>query len=378
MDLEKCVGDLMQSDSIEVKAELLCKGVKINSNLIKEFTWKMLGQEEPTYSKRTGLAGIQILIGNNCRANTSFGDKFTKSSPYAIIIKDGTFVLTRNGNICQNIRLIPPPEWYFKKTSDNILMSSILVVEGSKTLIMSYRNYCDYYKIKKQCLFCALNYNRRRWKSGKSHLANIIETLNVALKYNPNYNFHLTGGNTLTKDKGLVNCIKYIQAIRQESNIPISVELAPPDTNNYLDTLSNVGCNSVVINLEIWDEGKRQEICPGKYQISKQRYFESWKYALDLFGENQVASVLIAGLEPKESIIEGAKQLIQIGVIPIIMPFRPIDGCGLEKHPLTSPTDVLYISKYVATLMKEKGLNPNLQPGCTSCGACSIDVDCLK
>ncbi len=232
----------MYSDLIKIKSELLCKGVKIDSNLFNEFICEILYQKKTNFGKRTGLAGVQLLIGDR-------------------------------------------------------------------------------------------------------YIARL-----------PNY-------------------LEYIKAIRQEFSVPILLELALPNTNNYLDKLADAGCNSLVINIEIWDNHKRLEICPGKFQISKQRYFETWKCVLGLFVENQVASVLVAGLETKESTLEVAKQLIQIGVIPIIMPFRPIDGCALEKHLTTSSTDILDIYRHVAILPKENGLNLRLQHGYTDCGVCSIEVD---
>jgi len=367
----------MNSNFIETKLDLLCKGIKIDSDLLEEFTWKILGHEEINYNKRTGISGVQLIIGNNYIANTSFSDKFTANSPYTIEKEKNEFIITKNKKICKYIKVLPPPKWYFKKTKDGRLMSNVLTIEGSRTLIMSCYNYCDYFKSGNQCLFCALNYNVKKQKDGKIIIENIIETLQNALDDNPNLHLHLTGGNTLTPDKGLLNYLEYIKAIREVSDIPISVELAPPDTNNYFDKLAEAGCNSIIINCEIWNDHKRKEICPGKSQIRKKRYFESWKYGLELFGENQVSSVLIGGLEPRESTLNGAKELIKNGIIPIIMPFRPIDGSALENHSTVSISDILFISKYVASLMKENGLNPELQPGCTSCGACSIEIDCF-
>jgi radical SAM protein (TIGR04043 family) len=368
----------MNFDFIETKLDLLCKGVKINSDLLEEFAWKILARKEISYSKRTGLSGVQLLVGTNCIANTSFNEKFTASSPYTIEKKNDEFIITKNGVICQHIKTLLPPKWYFEKTSDGTLMSNVLTIGGNKTLIMSCNTRCYYYKSGNQCLFCSFEHNMKKQKYGKIKIKNVIETLQNAMNDNPDLNLHLTGGNTQTPDKGLLNYLEYIKGIREVSDIPISVELAPPDANNYLDKLAEVGCNSVIINCEIWDDYKRKEICPGKSQISKKRYFESWKYALDLFGENQVASVLIAGIEPRESTMNGAKELIKNGIIPIIMPFRPIDGCVLENHSTIPPSDILYISKYVAHLMKKNGLNPKLQPGCTSCGACSVETDCIN
>ncbi|MFX0202780.1 MAG: hypothetical protein ACFFCW_42290 [Candidatus Hodarchaeota archaeon] len=155
--------------------------------------------------------------------------------------------------------------------------------------------------------------------------------------------------------------------------MPISIEMVPPDDDSYLDLLHEAGATSIIMNVEIWAPSLRATFCPGKCEVSVERYLDAIAYAVRLFGKGQVASVLIAGLQSKDILIEGACKLIEIGAIPTVIPFKPFDACQLSQFPTVDPSEVLAIYHTISTLLAERGLNPACQKGCTGCGGCSLE-----
>ena len=119
----------------------------------------------------------------------------------------------------------------------------------------------------------------------------------------------------------------------------------------------------------------RKEVCPGKSTISRDFYYDSLRFAVSVFGRGNVSSVLIMGIQPDDDVLAAAKELISIGVIPTIMPFKPLDETEMEKYPLPNPTNYVRISQRVAQMMKDNGLTINPCSGCASCGACSLEID---
>jgi len=63
-------------------------------------------------------------------------------------------------------------------------------------------------------------------------------------------------------------------------------------------------------------------------------------HARQIFREGAVVSHLIPGLEPIESTVEGMCELIDHGVVPLLVPFRPLPGTALEDRYLPSLDDV--------------------------------------
>jgi len=155
--------------------------------------------------------------------------------------------------------------------------------------------------------------------------------------------------------------------------MPMAVELVPPDDNSFLDELQKAGVCAVIMNIEIWDPNLRTVFCPGKAHIRRERDLDAIGYAIDKLGRGQVASVLIAGIQSNSDVIEGAKTLIGLGAVPTIIPFKPFDDCKMAHFPCTKPADVLEIYNSVADLLKQSGLDPGMQKGCTKCGGCSLE-----
>ncbi len=354
---------------IKTKIELLCWGVKSG-----RMTEHIFVEQNPYDHKRTGNVGIQLLIGESqLAANIPIGDRFTSASPYSL--NEELKLFKNNRYVCDCV-VVPPPSWYSEVLSDGTPIGKIFLQEGVSTLITAIYNGCDYFMTNQSCKFCAINlYGGKKYGVFRKSAQQIKEAFTLIKNDINGFTIDLTGGVTLTEDKGALMYIDVVKAIKEVVNIPICAEIAPPDDNKYLTELFEAGVDSFLINLEIWDDKLRQLFLPGKSLISKKRYFDVYEHAIKLVGSSKVSSVLIAGLESQYSTIEGATELINWGVIPTIMPFRPNDGSFLENFRVASPEDVYFISNHVAQRLIDKGLSPQIHPGCISCTACSSEAD---
>jgi biotin synthase-related radical SAM superfamily protein len=98
---------------------------------------------------------------------------------------------------------------------------------------------------------------------------------------------------------------------------------------------------------------------------------------VDIFGDTQVSSYVIAGIgESDESIITGSKLLVELGVYPFIVPLRPIPGSMLEKERPPSPDRMRHIYEEVAAILHDNGMSwRKNKAGCVRCRACSALAD---
>ncbi len=351
---------------LKTKAELLCWGIRPGKHMEEAYE-----KQNPFDDKRTGNAGVQLILGKEVFVNSPAGHGFCEYSPYELRRDGEKWLLFRNGRQRLECGLVEAPAWYSEKTSSGTPMPRVMTHEGRNTLITAVYNHCAYFSTGEECRFCAIACQKSlKWKKTQD----LRETAEKALKHNPNYSMNLTGGNIPTDDRGLSYYLDFVRQAR-ETGIKVMVEAAPPGNQKALEELAGAGVNAMGLNLEVWDDKLRKILCPGKSKIGKAKYFETWKNALELLGENSVCSVLLLGFEHNRSLLEGAEEMASRGVVPTLIPLRPNTGSHLENFRLPSPEEVFLASEKTAEYIERYGLRPHDQPGCTQCGACSLETD---
>ena len=100
---------------------------------------------------------------------------------------------------------------------------------------------------------------------------------------------------------------------------------------DHLEAVHDFGVNAIYMNMELFDDELALQIMPQKRAISKERYLALLAQATSIFGEGNVRSLLIVGLESIESTLDGVRALAEIGCDPILSPFRPAPETSLAK-----------------------------------------------
>jgi len=266
------------------------------------------------------------------------------------------------------------PIWYNKKTTTtNVHLSSIFLHEGLAFLHQTYSG-CDYYSKGLGCKFCGTG---SEWKIGTP--MEIGETVAEAVKENPKYHVCLGGGTRLPLNRNVDYFSECITEIRKRNpDVPIWIEMVPPESDDDIARLIELGATSFGFNIEIWDDELRNAICKGKSKIPKSRYLKAMEKVLNILGPNRVGCCLIVGLEPIESSIKGATQLASIGVQPCMLPFKPWDNSIFSNRTHCNPDDLIKASMAAAKGMIENGISPEKNGGCLLCESCTIDHDIYK
>ena len=155
-------------------------------------------------------------------------------------------------------------------------------------------------------------------------------------------------------------------------DIPVCVEMAAPDTDDWIDRLKDAGLGSILLNLELWDPEVRRRVMPGKAAITRERYLEALGHAARVLGAHQSSSQVIIGLEPVENTLQAVRAIADVGAIPLPVVFRPLAGTQLEDVPTPPLGEVLQVFDEVLRVMGERGLaGESTRSGCALCGACS-------
>jgi len=336
-----------------------------------------LGLEKGRKGGAGPAGGRFFRLKDGSCVNVPLWPSFTEKSPY--YLKNGQVFI--NDLQIKEVQLIPIPNFYSKLTSDNIPMKKIALLHGTDCIASTVVQKCMYWKNNQPCQFCGIEFSLQ---SGSTTAVKtpqqLHEVVGAAIEENVCRHMTLTIGSLNRPDKGVGVYTEIVQEIKSKHNIPIHVQLEPPETMNYFDDLFEAGVDTVGIHIESFDKNVLQAVCPGKVSISLENYKKAWKYAVQVFGENQVDSYILTGLgESDKSILEGSKLLLELGVIPYVVPFRPIAATPLETHPPPSAQRLVKLFTELAQLLRDFGADPTKnKAGCVRCGSCSPLTEAFK
>jgi len=363
------ISECMRNEILEAKAGLLCYGARANDEMLEYLSSSkiMLGNDF-VHSSNLLLKGIP--------ANVCIKQKFCIESPYVLRKSGDKIELRCNGDLVCDVSFIEIPVWGADEVEGYRI--SDFLRPHSKDCLSIWPNGKCMFAGQKQCRFCSL--------SDCTLTPSIAAQMVLrALECDPHYSINISGGVYESFDKNVDYICDIVKQIRKKSTALISVETIPPKSKDELRKFKESGVTSILMNLEIFRADERRSICPGKSIISYDEYFSAFAYGVEIFGRWKVASVLIFGLQKTCDILEAADRLISLGVMPIIMPFQPIDGIDAsltyhEEFLNMGRGDFSFRNAYINTTrtvsrMLEKERNEVMcsLEGCSECGACSIE-----
>ncbi len=366
---------------VVLRLELLSQGITLSES----FTNLLGGTlKEPLWT-RTGptSTGIDLILEKGHYVSPPIsGERWPyhyKSSPFVLTVdRANRPVITKNGEVVQSVKPFPRPSFYGKKTSNGVPMEKIGVVTGD-FLAIAIDNRCwfwGYYRDdelinykEKQCKFCGIGLSMKRDELYRKSTEEILEVTEAALAGNDVKHLGINAGTFPPPGRGHEEYAELVSAIKSKFDIWIRLSIAPPEEEKYVDILFDAGADQIGYDLEVFDDTLFQKICPGKFdEVDKgephSHFNRILSYAARTGGQNRTYSILLPGLEPRESTVAGVEHLCKMGVVPRLSVFRPIPGTALEKHPVASPVDLIYIYRHLRELTIKYGVDS----GCPGCG----------
>ncbi len=342
----------------KIKAGLLCEGA-----ILDEETQKLISDEnhllDSEFVHASNLKFRDIVI------NMNLDQGFAKNSRFRINSKKSNGVmyssLSCEGEFCGEIEFLPLPVWAHEEV-DGEKIYNWLRPHSENCISIWPNSSCA---LKEKCKFCTLD--------GIKSLSpqTVVKMIDIALDTDPHYDVNLGGGIYKSEEENIEYFCQIASGIREKHSNKISLETVPPRTKEGLERYKKAGVTTMIMNLEISNDDLRKKICPSKSEISKQRYYDAFEEAVELFGEWKVASVLIAGIQPDEDIINESRAMVAKKVIPIIMPYQPIKANGNGK--LQSERYVDVASKVADIIEAGKSNVMQSVEACVKCGACSLE-----
>jgi hypothetical protein len=277
-------------------------------------------------------------------------------APFSLERDNGVLYLKAGGMRLFPVEYEPRPQFYGLHTSDGTPMRFLAQHRLGDELMVTYNTYCHTLKHGGQCRFCALNAGSPiiPKKNGMfiQTPEQIAEVASAAYKEGAVKRLEITGGILPRRaevdfiiDVGHAVC----KALGTKTIPGGHCLLAAPNDLSQIEKLKEAGWEYIFFNLEVWNEHLFRGICPGKEEIvGREHWLKALDRAVEVFGPGNVVSILIAGLEPLDSYLEGMEYLSARGIYADPAPWFPMPGSPMEGH--SSPTVSWHLNLIVKTL----------------------------
>jgi radical SAM protein (TIGR04043 family) len=295
-------------------------------------------------------------------------------SPYTV--RDGTVWL---GEQDTGISLIPVrrPRFYDLTTADGVSYEQIARLHGADVLATTVVQTCIRYAESERCRFCTIEESLRSGATVAAKTpAQLAEVAEAAVRLDGVRQMVMTTGTTTGPDRGARALVRSVRAVLEAvPGLPIQVQCEPPG-ETWIRALREAGATAIGIHVEALDQRIRRRWMPGKSTVAMAEYEAAWDEAVRVFGPNRVSTYLLVGLgENPDELVEGAGRLIDRGVYPFVVPFRPMAGTLAARDGVGAPdAEVLrYVTERVAARLRAAGMRgADQKAGCAACGACSV------
>lgn len=296
-------------------------------------------------------------------------------SPYAV---RGGKLLLDGADTGLGVEAVSRPRFYDLTTADGTSYEKIARLHAANVLATTVVQTCMRYEESQRCRFCAIEQSLEAGTTiAVKTPAQVAEVAKAAHDLDGITQMVMTTGTSRGRDRGATHLARCVRAVREVlPDLPIQVQIEPPADLASIQDLYDAGARSIGIHVESMDDAVRARWTPGKATVSLDEYRAAWREAVRVFGHNQVSTYLLVGLgEDPDELVASAVELIDMGVYPFVVPFRPLEGTlatDVDHASAPDPRAVGKVTMRVAGALRAAGMvGADQAAGCAACGACS-------
>jgi hypothetical protein len=358
---------VMRLNACELEIDLFCRGMRVPDHV-------SLDGARGISRTRAGLgSGLEIVIPTGTWlkpevwANVPVVEGFAQASPYVLTGSpiEGYTVRHDTAGESYPVRIPREPGWYGRRTSRDIPMNHIGVMQG--TYLGIYVNMvCTFwnYSPALNCRFCTTGQNVGESESADKAITDVVETCQAARAESGVTFVHLNGGFQGTR--GIEFTEPYIRAIKEDVGMLVGVQLAPEKDFSRYDRLIDLGVDHLSFCVEFWNPEWFAKICPGKERMLSQKlFFDAMAYCAKRMPRGAVSGELIAGVEPIDDTLRAVDFIAGLGAFPTVCVFRPTVGSDMQDWPAPRYEEMRQVMQYVYDACRRNwipiGAAPNIE-----------------
>lgn len=352
-------------DEVKLKLDVFVEGISFDPADIKKFPIGTEYQEQ-----------IHILFDMDKAHHSGFllpsnfylphgllaAFRWDPDSKYRLVEEDGKPVLYKQGNRITEVDFYKRPKLLNYRTQNGEPFGHIANFTAEGGVGVCYSNECALKDTGEDCLYCNINSTAGAYKSENIFIKTpqqVAEVVAAAYKEGVGNHVNVTGG-FIPERRELDYYADVALEIRESTGLDdfngTAVIGAPLDLG-VIEKYKEAGYRTIAMNIEIWDKNIFKTICPGKEKRcgGRDHWVKALEYAAEVFGRGNVRSNLVAGIEPKQSILEGVEYLAEKGVLCFAGAWCPNPGSALEGHRSPETEWHFDLAKKVAAIFKKNG-----------------------
>jgi len=310
-------------NSGRTKLALVTHGVALPDGLPQASRWVSQANAVETV--------LDLRLPSGHFATVPVAQPFTEKSPIALHVTGNRYELEHEGERIP-VELLAAPGYYHQTTRAGARMGSFSSLHD-KLLILHPLMGCGFFAEQGQaCQYCQYDSMLNEAIPPLRDPLELVEVVRAALAEREVDTVYLYNGYVPGDQAGLDRLISLITLLRRHlGHRQIALETVAPRDTSMIDDLYAAGLDVLICNLELFDEERFATVCPGKQaEGGQEAIWRALGHAASVFREGAVVSHLILGLEPLGSTISGMQTLVEHGVVPLLIPFRPLPGTPLE------------------------------------------------
>ena len=378
-------------DSVELKCLVVSRGLKIDREVYQKcggeyriypnaLTCNCFKLPDGTVVMATDLGFHLSTLSSMFSWDNLKLFKYMKdmTTDYRLALRGGVPTLLYKDEPVTPVELLPGTEFFRQKTSSGMPFMGNAVLQGCDWVAFQCLWPCEYACAGKPCQYCfsggqfAALARRGKPMPPVPSPRDVSEVVLWAVEHDGVNSMQLTGGSTFSSETEEKYISGYMldmldSGAREALTGELLLYITPPERHDVIDRYFELGASRIACSLEVWDDALAASITPGKRAFTtKERHIDALTYIAEKYGPGKAFSNFIIGLEPFETLREGAAYLAERGVIPsasVWMPFgKPVNGS-------MKPASLEYFRK-TKDMLAELYLKYGLEPA----GCCGLNV----
>lgn len=349
---------LALSAAEQLKFEVFAVGITIDDQAL-EHIGRANGDRPLTPADYASTSGVILCLDGEVWVNAPIrghNANFVDAPPFTLTCAEGGLELRGRG-LAAGAKFWLPPRYHTEVDERGELYSTYAFTHTDRVRISPIAG-CAY-----TCKFCDLPYE---FRYRRKDIAGLVSAVAAARDdpVQPAHHVLISGGTPRPADFDYLFEV-YETVITTFPEMAVDVMMVPIAEVVDARRLADLGVNELSINLEIYDDTVARSVMPRKHRNGREGLLSFASAAADVLGPGRVRSMMMVGLEPGESTLAGVQRLIDVGVVPVLSPFRPDPVTPLRDQP--PPTAEEMLETYEGALEICRSAGARLGPSCRPC-----------
>ncbi|MBW1988741.1 MAG: radical SAM protein [Deltaproteobacteria bacterium] len=316
--------------------------------------------------------GVTLLVSGRALCVPAFSG-YVAQSPLSLEDLEGETWLCDAGKPVARAEVSCGGRFETRTTGTGERLSRHALLHGTDCLATTVFQTCVHWPRGSQCAFCGIRASLDAGTAVEQKSPPVLARA-AALARDLDGATHavLTTGGFGRDVRKLAILCACVEAVAGEG-LAVHVQVEPPEDPGVLEMLASSGARTIGLHLESPDPDVLSRVAPAKAAMGKEAFLRAWRRAVDRFGENQVSTFYLAGLgETPDALLDGVRMAADLGVFPLVVPFRPVPGNQMAHSRPPSPEVLEDLYPKAGEILSRAGLHSQRSlAGCVRCGACS-------